>query len=146
VFQRGVNDSSEIMIELCRRLAEINVHPYYVYIHDLVRGTEDLRTTVHSGLHVEKRVRGSIAGFNTPTFVVDAPGGGGKRAVHSFEYYDRESGISVYTAPSVKEGEVFTYFDPLRSLSSEMQAAWHDESKQKEILGDVLATAKNHIF
>jgi len=146
VFQRGVNDDSETMIELVRRLSEINVHPYYVYIHDLVQGTEDLRTTVQSGLHVEKRVRGTVAGFNTPTFVVDAPGGGGKRAVHSFEYYDRESGVSVYTAPSVKEGEVFTYFDPLRSLSPEMQAAWHDEKKRKEILGDVLATAKSHIF
>ena len=58
-------------------------------------------------------MRGSTAGFNTPTFVCDAPGGGGKRDVHSYEYYDRENGIAVYTAPSVKPGEHFLYFDPI---------------------------------
>ena len=61
-------------------------------------------------------MRGSTAGFNTPTFVVDAPGGGGKRDAHSYEYYDRETGISVYTAPSVKPGQFFLYFDPLDTL------------------------------
>ena len=55
-------------------------------------------------LDIEKHVRGSTAGFNTPTFVVDAPGGGGKRDAHSYEYYDRETGISVYTAPAVQAG------------------------------------------
>ena len=61
-------------------------------------------------------MRGSTAGFNTPTFVVDAPGGGGKRDAHSYEYYDRDTGISVYSAPSVKPGQLFLYFDPLHQL------------------------------
>ena len=61
-------------------------------------------------------MRGSTAGFNTPTFVVDAPGGGGKRDAHSFEHYDRETGISVYSAPSVKPGQCFLYFDPIDQL------------------------------
>ena len=146
VFQRGVNDDPDTMIELCRRLSYMNVHPYYVYIHDLVQGTEDLRTTVQTGLYVEKRVRGSMAGYNTPTFVVDAPGGGGKRAIHSYEYYDRETGVAVYTAPSVKKDQVFTYFDPLRALSPEIQSAWHDEKKREEMMGDILSTATKHIF
>ena len=89
VFQRGVNDSARKMVELNRRLSYINVHPYYVYVHDLVRGTEDLRTTVRKAIKVEKHLRGASAGFNTPMFVVDAPGGGGKRDMHSFEHYDR---------------------------------------------------------
>jgi lysine 2,3-aminomutase len=142
VFQRGVNDTAETMIELVRRLGYINVHPYYVYIHDLVRGTEDLRTSVATGIAVEKRVRGSTAGFNTPMFVVDAPGGGGKRDMHSFEYYDRTTGVSVYTAPSVRKGESFAYFDPLASLSPSVQADWHDEKKQKQMVHDALATAQ----
>jgi lysine 2,3-aminomutase len=142
VFQRGVNDTPETMIELVRRLGFINVHPYYVYIHDLVRGTEDLRTSVAQGIHVEKRVRGSTAGFNTPMFVVDAPGGGGKRDMHSFEYYDRTTGVSVYTAPSVRKGESFPYFDPLSSLSASVQADWHDEKKQKQMVNDALSAAQ----
>ena len=55
--------------------------------------------------HLEKHVRGATAGFNTPAFVLDAPGGGGKRDVHSPEHYDRATGISVFTSPSVKPGK-----------------------------------------
>jgi lysine 2,3-aminomutase len=91
VFQRGVNDTIEAMQLLVKRLSYVNVHPYYVYVHDMVKGVEDLRTTVQTAIDVEKAVRGFTAGYNTPTFVVDAPGGGGKRGVHSFEHYDRRS-------------------------------------------------------
>ena len=144
VFQRGVNDTAEAMTDLVRRLGFINVHPYYVYIHDLVRGTEDLRTTVAKGVQVEKRLRGSTAGFNTPLFVVDAPGGGGKRDMHSYEHYDRKTGISVYTAPSVKEGQYFCYYDPLTTLSAAAQADWKDAGKRAQMVGDALASAKAH--
>ena len=142
VFQRGVNDTAEQMISLSKRLSMINVHPYYVYIHDLVQGTEDLRTTVATGIQVEKRLRGVTAGFNTPTFVVDAPAGGGKRDAHSFEYYDRETGVSVYTAPSVKPGQFFTYYDPLRSLAPDVQAAWQDPAKRDQMIGDAVSAAR----
>ena len=84
VLIRGVNDDKRTMQLLVRRLGYINVHPYYVYMHDMVKGVEDLRTTIQTAIDIEKFVRGSTAGFNTPTFVCDAPGGGGKRDLHSF--------------------------------------------------------------
>ncbi|MGM0574869.1 MAG: KamA family radical SAM protein [Myxococcota bacterium] len=142
VFQHGVNDAADTMIELCKRLSWMNVHPYYVYMHDLVRGTEDLRTTLARGIQVDKRLRGTTAGFNTPTFVVDAPGGGGKRDVHSFEHYDRETGISVYSAPSVKHDKLFTYFDPLSELSIPMQQAWQDSRLRHQMIHDALSAAR----
>ena len=139
---RGVNDRIEDMVRLVRRLSYVNVQPYYVYQHDMVQGVEDLRTTVQQNIDIEKRVRGVTAGFNTACHVVDAPGGGGKRDVHSYEYYNRETGVSVYTAPSVKPGEFFLYFDPLRELSEEMQEAWQDPEKQKEMCDQAIAEAK----
>lgn len=142
VFQRGVNDSAETMITLVKKLGFINVHPYYVYIHDLVRGTEDLRTSVAAGIQVEKRVRGTTAGFNTPMFVVDAPGGGGKRDMHSHEYYDRETGISVYTAPSVKKDQYFCYFDPISSLTPAIQKDWADEQKRAQMMAEAVDKAR----
>jgi len=142
VLQRGVNDTVEQMQMLGRRLAHINVHAYYVYQHDLVKGTEELRTTVQRAIDLEKHVRGSTAGFNTPTFVVDAPGGGGKRGVHSFEYYDRVSGISVYTAPAVKPGKYFTYFDPIDRLPPEGQALWADSSNHQKMIDDAIEKAR----
>jgi hypothetical protein len=77
VLQRGVNDRVDTMRLLVKRLGHCQVHPYYVYVHDLVKGVEDLRTTLQTALDIEKSVRGVTAGFHTPTFVVDAPGGGG---------------------------------------------------------------------
>jgi lysine 2,3-aminomutase len=142
VFQRGVNDTADAMVQLVRRLGWVNVHPYYVYIHDLVKGTEDLRTSVATGIQVEKRVRGSTAGFNTPMFVVDAPGGGGKRDMHSYEHYDTETGISVYTAPSVKKDQFFCSFDPLSSLSEKIRRDWHDAHKRTQMVNDAVAKAR----
>jgi lysine 2,3-aminomutase len=145
VLQRRVNDTPEIMGLLVKRLGHVNVHPYYVYVHDLVKGVEDLRTTLDTALYLEKHVRGTTAGFNTPVFVVDAPGGGGKRDAHSFEYYDRESGISVFTAPSVKRGEFFTYFDPLEQLSESARRRWADPREQQVMIDVALQRAKEHV-
>jgi lysine 2,3-aminomutase len=144
VLQRRVNDSPETMGLLVKRLGHINVHPYYVYVHDLVKGVEDLRTTLDTALMIEKHVRGMTAGFNTPTFVVDAPGGGGKRNAHSYEYYDRESGISVYTAPSVKPGEMFLYFDPLDQLSESIRRRWASPADQEVMINAAKAKAREH--
>ncbi len=142
VLIRGVNDSVETMTLLVKRLGHLNVHPYYVYLHDMVRGVEDLRTSLDTAIHIEKHVRGSTAGFNTPTFVVDAPGGGGKRDVHSFEYYDRDTGVSVYAAPSVKPGQLFTYLDPLHQLATHQQRRWADPDEQQAMMDGALARAR----
>jgi lysine 2,3-aminomutase len=141
VLIRGVNDDPQTMQLLVRRLSWINVHPYYVYMHDLVKGVEDLRTSVQTSVDIEKYVRGSTAGFNTPLFICDAPGGGGKRDVHSFDYYDRENGIVVYSAPSVKPGKHFVYFDPIDTLQPAAQARWKDERTAEDMIGAAVARA-----
>ena len=134
VLQHGVNDSAETMRLLVRRLGYVNVHPYYVFFHDMVPGVEDLRTSLDAGLQIEKHVRGSTAGFNTPSFVVDTMGGGGKRDAHSFEYYDRENGVAVFTSPAVKPGVKFLYFDPLRTLSRAARGRWASPVEREEII------------
>ena len=142
VLQSGVNDTVPTMRLLIKRLGEVNVHPYYVYQTDLVRGVEDLRTTLDTALFLEKHLRGSTAGFNTPTFMLDAPGGGGKRDVHSYEYYDRTTGISIFTAPAVKPGRYFFYFDPIHLLPPEGRARWADPASHAPMLEDALARAR----
>ena len=141
VLIRGVNDDPETMTLLVKRLSWINVHPYYVYMHDLVQGVEDLRTPVSKALEIERFVRGATAGYNTPTFICDMPGGGGKRDVHSFAYYDRENGIVVYEAPSVKPGRLFVYFDPIHALSPAAQARWSVPELQDRMIAAALERA-----
>ncbi|MBX3419717.1 MAG: KamA family radical SAM protein [Pirellulaceae bacterium] len=138
VLQEGVNNSIDEMVLLTRKLSYMNIQPYYVYIHDMVPGCEHLRTTLWDGVQLEKNVRGTTAGFNTPTFVCDAPGGGGKRHVASYEYYDRENGISAWSSPNVKPGELFLYFDPLHRLSPEAQARWNDSDSRMAMIHDVI--------
>ena len=144
VLQRGVNDAPDTAVLLVKRLGEVNVHPYYVYQHDMVQGVEDLRTSVQTTLDLERWVRGSTAGFNCPLYIVDLPGGGGKRGIHSYEYYDRWSGISVYTAPSVKPGEFFMYYDPLHSLEPDAQQAWKDPAQRKKMIDTALEAARHN--
>ena len=146
VLQKGVNDTVDVMKLLIKRLGHVNVHPYYVYVHDLVKGVEDLRTTLDTALWLEKNVRGSTAGFNTPVFVVDAPGGGGKRDAHSFEHYDRENGISVYTSPAVNAGQYYVYYDPLHLLpTDEARAHWKDPTEQQKMLDTAVAKAHGQV-
>ena len=84
---------------------------------------EDLRTPLREILYLERQIRGTIAGFLTPQFVVNIPGGGGKRLAASYESYDAETGVSRFLAPGVKGSErVFEYYDPLWSLSSEKES------------------------
>jgi lysine 2,3-aminomutase len=141
VMLRGVNDDPSTLRELVKRLSFINVQPYYVYQHDLVPGVEDLRTTLSTTLAIEKQVRGSTAGFNTPTFVLDAPGGGGKRDVHSYEHYDRTTGVSVFRSPNVDETAVYLYFDPIELLPEDGRARWADAHEHASIIGNAVIAA-----
>jgi lysine 2,3-aminomutase len=93
-------------------------------------------------LEVEKRVRGVTAGFHTPAFVVDTMGGGGKRDAHSYEYYDRENGVAVFTSPAVKPGQHFLYFDPLESLDPEVRRRWLVAGEPQRIIREALRQAE----
>jgi len=78
VLLKGVNDNAGVMRELMRKLIQVRVHPYYLYQCDLSEGLEHFRTDVRVGINIIKELHGSIAGFAVPSFVIDAPGGGGK--------------------------------------------------------------------
>ncbi|MBT3604925.1 MAG: KamA family radical SAM protein [Candidatus Latescibacteria bacterium] len=143
VLQRGVNDDVDTMQMLIKRLSYLNVQPYYVFFHDLVSGVEDLRTTLAAGLDIEKQVRGVTAGYNTPTFIVDTLGGGGKRDAHSYEHYNPETGVAVYTSPVVRPGAHLFYFDPIDSLSDGMQVRWQDGVEREKMKQEALESARS---
>jgi lysine 2,3-aminomutase len=78
VLLKGVNDTVETMKRLYHGLLMNRVKPYYLYQCDPVAGTSHFRTTVEKGLEIIAGLRGFTTGYAVPTFVVDAPGGGGK--------------------------------------------------------------------
>lgn len=90
----------------------------------MVKTKENMRTPLQTMLDIEAQIRGSIAGFMMPQFVVDLPGGGGKRLGCSYETYDRKTGVSRFVAPAVtaasagsaggrRKPKVFEYHDPM---------------------------------
>ncbi len=78
VLLRGVNDCPHVMLKLVNDLVKIRVRPYYIYQCDLSLGLSHFRTPVAKGLEIMEALRGHTSGYCVPTFVVDAPGGGGK--------------------------------------------------------------------
>lgn len=78
VLLKGVNDCPNIMKKLMHELLRIRVRPYYIYQCDLSEGISHFRTKVSKGIEIIENLRGHTSGLAVPTFVVDAPGGGGK--------------------------------------------------------------------
>lgn len=109
VLLAGVNDCAHIQRKLVQDLVRIRVRPYYLYICDLVEGGGHFRTPVSKGIEIIEGLRGHTSGFAVPTFVVDAPGGGGKIPVmpnyilsssdHNVVLRNYEGFISTYEEP-----------------------------------------------
>jgi len=78
VLLRDVNDCPRIMKALVQKLVANRVRPYYIYQCDLSEGLEHFRTNVGKGIEIMENLRGHTSGFAVPTYVIDAPGGGGK--------------------------------------------------------------------
>ena len=78
VLLKGINDDPQVFKSLVHELLKIRVRPYYIYQCDPVTGTTHFRTTVAKGVEIIEALRGHTTGYAVPTFVVDAPGGGGK--------------------------------------------------------------------
>jgi lysine 2,3-aminomutase len=132
VLLRGVNDDAATLKSLIKRLSRVNIHPYYVYLCDMVKGTEHFRVPLKTAQRLEKEVRGTTAGFNTPLFIVDTPVG--KRDVHSAEFHDSRYGVAAFVSSVVDPGRLCHYFDPIRSLSHAGAKAWSEPGARDTIL------------
>lgn len=109
VLLKGINDKPQIMKKLMHELLKIRVRPYYIYQCDLAMGTEHFRTSIATGVQIIEKLRGHTTGYAVPTFVVDAPGGGGKIPVEPDYVISREKGKMVLRN---YEGKIYEYPEP----------------------------------
>jgi lysine 2,3-aminomutase len=113
VLLKGVNDSPIIMKKLVHDLVRIRVRPYYIYQCDLSVGIRHFRTSLGKGLEIMENLRGYTSGLCVPTYVEDAPGGGGKTPMmpnyllfkgdRKVVMRNYEGVISAYTEPEPSE-------------------------------------------
>lgn len=109
VLLAGVNDDPFIQRKLVHDLVSIRVRPYYLYQCDLVHGAGHFRTPVGKGIEIIEALRGHTSGYAVPTYVVDAPGGGGKIPLspnYLLSYSDHKVVLRNY------EGYITTYEEP----------------------------------
>jgi lysine 2,3-aminomutase len=109
VLLSGINDDLETMKRLLHGLLRIRVRPYYLYQCDPIPGSSHFRTPVEKGLEIIRGLRGHTTGYAVPTFVIDAPGGGGKIPLLP-DYVTARDEIG-WTLSNY-EGRTFTYPDP----------------------------------
>lgn len=110
VLMAGINDCPNIMMDLVHQLVKNRVRPYYIYQCDLVHGAGHFRTPVAKGIEIIEALRGHTSGYAVPTYVIDAPEGGGKVPVmpnyllsmstQHVVVRNYEGHISSYTQPS----------------------------------------------
>jgi len=114
VLLAGVNDCVHVMRALVHKLVANRVRPYYIYQCDLVEGSGHFRTPVGVGLEIMEGLRGHTSGYAVPTYVIDAPGGGGKIPVmpnYLISYSDHKVVLRNF------EGHISTYEEPLAYVS-----------------------------
>lgn len=129
VLLAGVNDCVHIQRQLVQDLVRIRVRPYYIYQCDLVVGAGHFRTPVAKGIEIIEGLRGHTSGFAVPTYVVDAPGGGGKIPVapnYLLSMSDHKVVLRNF------EGFVTSYEEPLQYTAHDPATCSYCRSKRPE--------------
>ncbi len=112
VLLAGINDTIETMTRLVHALLRIRVKPYYLYQCDPIIGSAHFRTPVAAGLKIISGLRGHTTGYAVPTYVIDAPGGGGKIPLLP-DYALGHDGDDLLLRNY--RGDLYRYFDPRES-------------------------------
>jgi lysine 2,3-aminomutase len=129
VLLAGVNDCPHIMRQLVQDLVRIRVRPYYIYQCDLVEGAGHFRTPVAKGIEIMEALRGHTSGYAVPTYVVDAPGGGGKIPVapnYMISMSDHKIILRNY------EGYITTYEEPAEYTPHDPKTCAYCQNKHSE--------------
>ncbi len=132
VLLSGINDNAIVMKRLIQQLLTIRVRPYYLYQCDPVLGTGHFRTTIAKGLEIIESLRGFTSGYALPTYVVDAPGGGGKVPISPNYIVKYDKGKLVLRNYA---GKKYEYYEvPVKSTSKRSATASPgDGSRKKEV-------------
>jgi len=131
VLLKGINDKPYTMKKLVHELLKIRVRPYYIYQCDLAMGTEHFRTSVATGIQIIEKLRGHTTGYAIPTYVIDAPGGGGKIPVEPEYVISKGKGKLVLRN---YEGQVFEYPEPNIIEFKKVKSNGEEKAASKKVM------------
>jgi len=131
VLLKGINDKPYVMKKLVHELLKIRVRPYYIYQCDLAMGTEHFRTSVATGIQIIEKLRGHTTGYAIPTYVIDAPGGGGKIPIEPDYVISKGKGKLVLRN---YEGQVFEYPEPNIIEFKKVKSNGEEKAASKKVM------------
>jgi lysine 2,3-aminomutase len=140
VLMRGINDSTQALLDLCFALQDdAMITPYYFYMCDMIPFSEHWRLSLAEAQHLQHSIMGYLPGFATPRIVCDVPYVG-KRWVHQVDSYDTERGMSFWRknyrtnleaagAESMEQAlsHDYVYYDPIYTLPEAGQQWWREQ-------------------
>jgi lysine 2,3-aminomutase len=129
VLMAGINDCPNIMMSLMHKLVKNRVRPYYIYQCDLVHGTGHFHTPIGKGIEIMEALRGHTSGYAIPTYVIDAPQGGGKVPIlpnYLMSMSDSRVVVRNY------EGYISTYIQPTNYYPHNAETCVYCQSVQEE--------------
>jgi lysine 2,3-aminomutase len=140
VLMRGINDSTQALLDLCFALQDdAMITPYYFYMCDMIPFAEHWRLSLAEAQHLQHSIMGYLPGFATPRIVCDVPFVG-KRWVHQVDSYDTERGMSFWRknyrtsleaagAESMEQAlsRDYVYYDPIYTLPEAGQRWWREQ-------------------
>lgn len=139
VLLAGINDTPEIMKKLVQELVKNRVRPYYIYQCDLSEGLSHFRTPINKGIEIIENLRGHTSGLAVPTYVIDAPGGGGKIPI-SPNYLITYSQNSVVLRNY--EGIITSYKEPDKYIAPKENTDKDIKSENKFVTNEIMKRAE----
>lgn len=143
VLLRGVNTTSEALLDLCFTLLDrAHIMPYYFYMCDMIPNSEHWRIAVHEAQALQHDIMGYMPGYATPRLLCDVPFVG-KRWVHQVAEYDRDRGISYWTKNyrttiEAEDGGAlnkrYEYYDPIYTLPTIGQEWWRENAEKEAVV------------
>lgn len=142
VLLRGVNTTSEALLDLCFTLLDrAHIMPYYFYMCDMIPNSEHWRIAVHEAQALQHDIMGYMPGYATPRLLCDVPFVG-KRWVHQVAEYDRDRGVSYWTKNyrttiEAEDGGAlnkrYEYYDPIYTLPTIGQEWWKENAEKEAV-------------
>ena len=143
VLLRGVNTTSEALLDLCFTLLDrAHIMPYYFYMCDMIPNSEHWRIAVHEAQSLQHDIMGYMPGYATPRLLCDVPFVG-KRWVHQVAEYDRDRGVSYWTKNyrttiEAEDGGAlnkrYEYYDPIYTLPTIGQQWWKENAEKEAVV------------
>jgi L-lysine 2,3-aminomutase len=83
VMLREINDTADVLVQLCQELFKYGVLPYYLHLLDPVQGAAHFAVSAEEANHLIQQITAQLPGYLVPKLVCELPGAAAKVSLTS---------------------------------------------------------------